>query len=54
MFVWGMWFGIVYRRWSLAGLLAFIAVQALALPLVLLIIGRTHAPGTASATSSPP
>ena len=36
---WGMWFGIVYRRWNLIGLLSFIAVQTLALTAVLLIIG---------------
>jgi len=35
---WGMWFGIVHRRWGLVGLLSFIAVQALALTAVLLII----------------
>ena len=52
MLAWGMWFGIVYRRWNLMGLLGFIAAQALALVAVLLIIaGRTA--GTASATSSP-
>ena len=39
MLAWGMWFGIVYRRWNLAGLLAFIAAQALAVTAVLLIIG---------------
>ena len=39
MFAWGMWFGIVYRRWNLAGLLSFIAVQALALTAVLVIVG---------------
>ncbi len=39
MLAWGMWFGIVYRRWNLAGLLSFIAAQALALLLVLLTIG---------------
>ena len=39
MLAWGMWFGIVYRRWNLVGLLSFIAVQALALIAVLLIIG---------------
>ena len=38
MLAWGMWFGIVYRRWNLAGLLTLIAVQALALLLVLLTI----------------
>ena len=42
MLAWGMWFGIVYRRWNLAGLLTLIAVQALALLLVLLTIGGTH------------
>ena len=39
MLAWGMWFGIVYRRWNLMGLLSFIAAQALALSAVLLIIG---------------
>lgn len=27
LFVYGMWFGIVYRRWNLAGLVVFIAAQ---------------------------
>jgi hypothetical protein len=39
---WGMWFGIVYRRWSLIGLFSFIAVQALAVTVVLLIIGLAN------------
>lgn len=43
MLAWGMWFGIVYRRWNLAGLLSFIAVQVLAVVAVLLIIGGAHA-----------
>jgi hypothetical protein len=42
MLAWGMWFGIVYRRWNLAGLLTFIAVQVLAVTGVLLIIGGGH------------
>jgi hypothetical protein len=42
MLAWGMWFGIVYRRWNLAGLLSFLAAQALALLLVLLAIGGAH------------
>jgi hypothetical protein len=42
MLAWGMWFGIVYRRWNLAGLLSFIAVQVVALATVLLIIGGAH------------
>jgi hypothetical protein len=29
LFVYGMWYGIVNRRWGMLGLLAFIAVQAL-------------------------
>jgi hypothetical protein len=43
MLAWGMWFGIVYRRWSIAGLLSFIAVQALALTAVLVIIAGANA-----------
>jgi hypothetical protein len=43
MLAWGMWFGIVYRRWNLAGLLSFIAAQAVAVTVVLLIIGAAHA-----------
>jgi hypothetical protein len=43
MLAWGMWFGIVYRRWNLAGLLSFIAVQALAVTAVLVIIGGADA-----------
>ncbi|MGH3153759.1 MAG: hypothetical protein ACRDOB_23925 [Streptosporangiaceae bacterium] len=39
MLAWGMWFGIVYRRWNIAGLLSFIAVQAVAVAAVLVIIG---------------
>ena len=31
VFVYGMWFGIVWRRWNLAGTLAFIAAQVTAL-----------------------
>ena len=42
MLAWGMWFGIVYRRWNLMGLLSFIAVQVLALAGVLLIVGAAH------------
>jgi hypothetical protein len=30
MFVYGMWFGLVYRRWNLLGLLAALAVVLLA------------------------
>jgi hypothetical protein len=42
MLAWGMWFGIVYRRWNAVGLLSFIAAQALALTAILLIIIGTN------------
>lgn len=29
LFVYGMWYGVVYRRWSLPGLVVFIAAQVL-------------------------
>ena len=41
VFIYGMWSGLVYRRWNLLGLLAFIAAQVIA-ALVLVIIS-THA-----------
>ncbi len=37
-----MWLAIIYRRWNLPGLLAFIAAQALALLAVVAIIGWAH------------
>jgi hypothetical protein len=36
--VYGMWFGIVYRRWNLIGLLAFVVTQITVLLAVALII----------------
>jgi hypothetical protein len=42
-FVWGMWFGIVYRRWNLFGLMAFIIVQILLLTLGVAIATTAHA-----------
>ena len=42
LLAWGMWFGIIYRRWNLRGLLAFIAAQALALLAVVVIIRWVH------------
>lgn len=45
---WGMWFGIVYRRWNLIGLLSFLAVQLLAVAAVLLVIGGANAWHSAS------
>jgi hypothetical protein len=43
MFVYGMWFGMVYRRWSLPGLLAFIAAQVTVLLAAALLITWSHA-----------
>ncbi|MGO9188121.1 MAG: ATP-binding cassette domain-containing protein [Streptosporangiaceae bacterium] len=43
MFVWGMWFGLVYRRWNLLGLLAVIAAPVIALAVGVVIIGHVHA-----------
>lgn len=38
LFAYGMWFGIVYRRWSLAGTVAFAAAQfAVVLAVILLV-----------------
>ena len=47
LFVYGMWFGIVYRRWNLAGPVTFIAAQVTVLLAVALLITWIHAwPGT--------
>ena len=43
LFVWGMWFGIVYRRWSLFGSAAFIAAQVTVLVAAVLIAVWTDA-----------
>jgi hypothetical protein len=38
MFTWGMWNGIVYRRWNLPGTLAFTAAQVTVLLAATLLI----------------
>lgn len=43
MFVYGMWFGLVYRRWGLIGLLAFAAAQLIVLVGGAAIATATHA-----------
>lgn len=43
MGVWGIWFGLFYRRWSLFGLLGFTAVQSLAIAVAIVIAFRTSA-----------
>ena len=43
LFVWGMWFGIVYRRWNLFGSVSFIAAQATVLLAAALIVSWADA-----------
>jgi hypothetical protein len=43
LFVYGMWFGLVYRRWSLVGLFAFVGAQVSVLVLGALAATWTHA-----------
>jgi hypothetical protein len=43
MFAYGMWFGLVYRRWNLIGLLTFIAGQITVLLAGALITTQAHA-----------
>jgi hypothetical protein len=38
LWVWGMWFGIVYRRWNLFGSVAFIAAQVTVVVVAALIV----------------
>jgi hypothetical protein len=41
-FLYGMWYGLVYRRWNLTGLTTFIAAQVLVGLLVLVVVSATH------------
>jgi hypothetical protein len=43
LFTYGMWFGLVYRRWSLPGLLAFIAAQVTVIVVMVVTASRAHA-----------
>jgi hypothetical protein len=43
MFVWGMWFGIVYRRWNLLGSVTFIASQAAVVLAAVVIVAGADA-----------
>jgi hypothetical protein len=38
LFVYGMWFGIVYRRWNLVGIVAFVAAQVTVLLAAALVV----------------
>jgi hypothetical protein len=42
VFVYGMWFGIVHRRWSLAGTIAFIAAQITVVGAAALVVTWSH------------
>jgi hypothetical protein len=41
-FLYGIWSGLVYRRWSLPGLVAFIAVQLLVALLAVVAVSAAH------------
>jgi len=41
-FLYGMWYGLVFRRWSVPGLVAFIAAQILVALLVVVAVSMTH------------
>jgi hypothetical protein len=43
MGVWGIWFGLIYRRWKLFGLLSFGAAQALVVAAAIVIAFRANA-----------
>jgi hypothetical protein len=43
MYAYGMWFGLVYRRWNLVGLMAFLAAQVVVLLVAALAATWTHA-----------
>jgi hypothetical protein len=41
-FLYGMWYGLVFRRWNVAGLVLFIAAQILVALLVVVAVSMTH------------
>lgn len=43
LFVYGMWFGLAYRRWGQMGLLTFIVGQAVVVMLGVLVVTWSHA-----------
>jgi hypothetical protein len=43
LFIYGMWFGLVYRRWNLLGLLAIVAALAVVLAAGVVITSHAHA-----------
>lgn len=43
MGAWGVWFGLVYHRWNLFGLLGFCTAQTLVVALIIVIAARANA-----------
>ena len=41
-FLYGMWYGLVFRRWSVPGLVAFVAAQILVALLAVVAVSTTH------------
>lgn len=41
LFVYGMWFGLVYRRWNVTGMIFFVAAQVLVLLAAVVVISLT-------------
>jgi hypothetical protein len=41
-FLYGMWYGLVYRRWNVLGLVTFIAAQMLVVLVVVVAVSITH------------
>ncbi|NLE11338.1 MAG: ABC transporter permease [Actinobacteria bacterium] len=57
LFVWGVWFGLVYRRWNLIGLWAFMAAQVIVGVVAALVVtwmGAWHHVGHFFVTLSAP
>ena len=43
LFVYGMWFGLVYRRWNMLGLFAFVTAQVVVVVTGVVITSKAHA-----------
>ena len=41
-FGYGMWYGLVYRRWNVPGLVTFIAAQVLVALAAVVVVSLTH------------
>jgi hypothetical protein len=41
-FLYGMWYGLVFRRWSVFGLVTFIAAQIVVVLLAVVAVSLTH------------